>query len=367
MGIITIDGLSGVGKTARAISLAKKLGYRFISFGYIFRAISYAKLVHIEFNMEHFKFEWHMDDLHNPFKIFCQGEEITDILHGTPEIDKMCYKISKSFEIENLAIHTLKMLIDHGSFVIEGRNTNTLFSNIEISYFLFCSEEERNKRLALEMKNKGRNLKQSEEVLQISNKRDTADRALVTTFLDDKDKVLYIDSTLFTPEDTLGEMLRYRNYFLKKESTPMILICLSNDYATVNRWVENFHDSAFTIKKIILDKKYAEELKRQYSSIDFCCLDMDFVSGITNDTENSIVIVLKNSQDILFSKINEIYIKPHLFGNNLLVCSAQNDLLKLLSQKCSAIESSFSFRTTFFQRLEAKEDIVKYLKVIKNG
>ncbi|MBW4085035.1 (d)CMP kinase [Paenibacillus sp. S150] len=362
MEIITIDGLSGVGKTARAIALSKKLGYKFISFGYIFRAISYAELKGINFDKDHFEFKWDMNSLENPLRVICQSQDITSILHGTPEIDEKCYEISKKAGIERLAIETLQRLKTNGSFVIEGRNTNTLFSKIEISYYLFCSEEERSKRIALELEIKGRSRQQSEEVLHLANKRDTVDQMLMAGFTGEENRLVYIDSTLFTPEDTLNEMLRYREYFRGEKKVSLILLCLEGGAESLYQWAECLGNHGCIISRIIPSDSGEIQFRSQAARIGY--LDYNCIPEITDDTEHSIVVVLKAAQEHSPSQLYENYIRPHLFGNNLLIGSSERDLLKLLSQECSTVEASFSFRTTFFRHLAVKSQIIKHLKVI---
>ena len=319
MGIITIDGLSGVGKTARAIALSKSIGYKFISVGYIFRSISYSKIFNIEFNKENFKFKWDMMNDTNPFRVFCNDKDITESLHGNSQIDQMCYSISKNEDIESLAMKTLKELVSNESVVVEGRNTSLIFDNAEISYFISCSEIERNKRIHLEMKNKGKLRKERQEVIELSNKRNIADKVLMNPVLSKNNNLVRIDSTLFKPNETLEELLLFRDYKIYKKEVQLSIFI---DSVSQNRCIEIVDflmNLNYKVKNIFFKNNIdLDFFKKEYKNTNLWIISNNIcIAEILKDED--LLIYLREDAKLEKDKFDNDFIMPHKFNNSIVI------------------------------------------------
>ena len=317
MGIITIDGQSGVGKTARGIHLAQTLGYKFISCGYIFRTYAYSYMNNIDFNDSNFKFLWN-DNQESRFEVYCKKKNITSELYGNPFIDDLCYRISKNEYVEKKCIETLKRMAFNGSFVIDGRNTNTMFDDIEISFILTCSEEERLKRIDLEMCLLGRDKEIHKEVKKLSEMRNTADEGLLSCH---DNQVVYVDTTDFMPEETLSELLYFRKKVFKKE--PVKVLILGEEIDVQNNSEMNIH-TITEYKKIRPD----------------------------NLKDYEIVIQVNNISSLSLENVYSDYVKPHLYNNH--ICIKDEYCIDLRDDRhiTSIDKSNYSYRSREIVRLE---------------
>ncbi len=210
LNIITIDGLSGTGKTARAKELARYLNYNFFSIGYIFRVVAYLAIYNNILNLSRINFKPCEDENSpHPFYILLDEVNITDYLHGDSKIDDFCISSSSDKNILESVKKIMYSIVKQGNWVVEGRSAAAFFPNARVKFLLICSKEERKKRVLCEMIKKGLDESAAEAIWETSEKRNYADTYLSVSPLRCYIDSIIIDSTYLQPNQTLHDMIEY--------------------------------------------------------------------------------------------------------------------------------------------------------------
>jgi len=144
--LITLDGLSGTGKSSVASLLASKLNLTSISSGDYFRSIAYY-LVKNNIDVESIDYETlkTLKIKRIDTQVFLNDEDITIYLK-TPEINVMSARIANIKEIQDIVDHLEKSLMTDRT-IIDGRDVNVRFPNADYSFYLTASIDERVKRM----------------------------------------------------------------------------------------------------------------------------------------------------------------------------------------------------------------------------
>ncbi len=151
--IITIDGPAGAGKTTVSRILAKKLNYRYIDTGALYRGIALAvktarvspdnpnELEQLCHTLK-LKFIWKEKKL----CLLSNGEDITDRIR-TPEITMLASAVSAKTVVRTYLLDLQRELGKEGGAVFEGRDMGTVvFPNADVKFFLIASLKIRAKR-----------------------------------------------------------------------------------------------------------------------------------------------------------------------------------------------------------------------------
>jgi cytidylate kinase len=198
--IIAIDGPAGAGKSTVARELSKKLNFKYVDTGAMYRAIT--------FELIRRKLE-DSEDLEKVFKdiiesinidfvdgnIILNGEILSKELR-TPIIDRNVSKAASSAVVRAfLSSEQRKLAINSPNTVLEGRDTTTVVCpDAQVKIFLTASLEERTRRRYDELIKK--NIKiDFEEVMAQIEKRDKSDMNRPIGPLVVAEDALVIDST----------------------------------------------------------------------------------------------------------------------------------------------------------------------------
>jgi len=198
--IIAIDGPAGAGKSTVARELSKKLNFKYVDTGAMYRAIT--------FELIRRKLE-DSEDLEKVFKdiiesinidfvdgnIILNGEILSKELR-TPIIDRNVSKAASSAVVRAfLSSEQRKLAINSPNTVLEGRDTTTVVCpDAQVKIFLTASLEERTRRRYEELIKK--NIKiDFEEVMAQIEKRDKSDMNRPIGPLVVAEDALVIDST----------------------------------------------------------------------------------------------------------------------------------------------------------------------------
>ena len=216
--IVTIDGPSGVGKSTVSRLLAQRLGYTYLDTGAMYRAVAFAcreagidpgderavanllKNLHI--------------DLQPPVqedsdvRVYLNSSEITQFLR-TPEMGMMASKVSALPVVREKLTMLQRQIGQHGEIVAEGRDTGTVvFPNAAWKFYLDASPEERARRRAEQLKQKGMEVDQTAILEQII-KRDRNDSTRSVAPLKPADDAVIIDSSRMSAEDVVNIMISH--------------------------------------------------------------------------------------------------------------------------------------------------------------
>lgn len=212
--IISIDGPSGAGKSTVSQALAKRLGYRYIDTGAMYRAVAWkvkresvaledeASLVQIASSLN---LSFVIED--NRIRLFENHEEITEAIRS-PEMSRLASEISKRKGVREILVEKQRTMGKDGGVVIEGRDIGTIvFPKADIKFYLNASPEERGRRRFKELMERGIEIDFKETLREVVD-RDRNDMNREISPLRKAEDAIEIDSTHRSVEEVVDEMVR---------------------------------------------------------------------------------------------------------------------------------------------------------------
>lgn len=210
--IIAIDGPVGAGKSTAARLLARRLGYRYIDSGAMYRALAWKALqegLHLgdERRLRHLAdsisitFESGADRL----LVLVDGQEVSRQLREK-EVEQASSRISTLASVRNVMVARQREMAVQGGVVMDGRDIGTVvFPSADVKFYLEARLEERARRRFLETRDAGgnRNLEELAEEIKVRDARDTKRSASPLRKADD---AVTIDTTRLDPSEVVGMM-----------------------------------------------------------------------------------------------------------------------------------------------------------------
>jgi len=176
--VITIDGPAGAGKSSVARSLAKRLGFRFLDTGAMYRAVAYAvnqECVDWEDDAALARLASKLDIYVSEERVLLNGVEVTSDIRKMA-ITSVIHYIADNPTIRSQLVELQRRVASKGNFVTEGRDQGTVaFPDAVCKIFLTAAPKERARRRMLDLRKRGEDLS-FEEVLARQNDRDERDR-----------------------------------------------------------------------------------------------------------------------------------------------------------------------------------------------
>jgi len=210
--VVTIDGPAGAGKSSVAKLLARRLGYRLLDTGAIYRAVALtaqqrgipwtdggacadlARALDIRF-----------DFIGDKNHVYLAGEDATSAIR-TPDISQGASQVSAHPDVRAGLLELQRRLGAGGGVVVEGRDTGTIvFPHADAKFFLTATEEERARRRVAELAQTGTTV-DYEVTLREIRERDQRDAGRdVAPMVPAKDAVL-VDSSVQTLEQVVDSL-----------------------------------------------------------------------------------------------------------------------------------------------------------------
>lgn len=212
--LITIDGPAGAGKTTVSRSLAKRLDYRYIDTGALYRGVAFeAKSKGLS----------HDDDVglenlcvsldlkfvfaEEGSRLFSNNKNITDQIRN-PEISMLASAVSARPVVRRYLLGLQRDMGAEKGVVFEGRDMGTVvFPGADIKFFLDASRKTRALRRYKELSSK--TSLTIEEIEQDINCRDENDRTRSLAPLKAADDAIIIDSTDLSADEVVELMLSH--------------------------------------------------------------------------------------------------------------------------------------------------------------
>lgn len=223
--VITIDGPAGAGKTTISKILAKRLNYRYIDTGALYRAVAYeARKADIAPDNDH-ALELLLDGVVFDFKnsstgprIYSKGQDISKSIR-TPEITMLASAVSAREPVRRFLLDIQRNFGKDKRVVFEGRDMGTVvFPEADVKFFLIASYQTRARRRFEQMA--GQNSQTLAQVEQDMRKRDADDTTRNLAPLAPADDAILIDSTHLSLEQVTEAMLRHIHHIFS-QSNPL--------------------------------------------------------------------------------------------------------------------------------------------------
>ena len=180
--VIAIDGFSSSGKSTMAKALAKRLGYRYIDSGAMYRAVTLYALRHdIENSKEEIVSS--LPDIRIDFQVqpdgsqntLLNGEDVEKEIRGMA-VSEYVSQIAAIPEVRRCMVSQQKAFGKTKGVVMDGRDiTTAVFPEAELKIFVNASAETRAKRRYKELLAKGDSTITYEQVLENIRARDYRD------------------------------------------------------------------------------------------------------------------------------------------------------------------------------------------------
>ncbi|MBI2152488.1 MAG: (d)CMP kinase [Candidatus Rokubacteria bacterium] len=207
--VITIDGPAGAGKSTAARELARRLGYRLIDTGALYRGLAWrvreAKVdPGDEAALERLLAEITIDLQDGA--VLVNGRDVTGELR-TPEIGELTSRISTLAAVREKVTPIQRRLAATGGAVLEGRDTGSVVCpDAEVKFYLDASPEVRAVRRRRELEARGTHV-EAEEVRAEIRRRDRQDMKRGLAPLVVPEGAVVIDSTGRSVEQIVQVML----------------------------------------------------------------------------------------------------------------------------------------------------------------
>ncbi len=207
--VITIDGPAGAGKGTVARVLARRLGYRLIDTGAMYRALAVSlKRAGVAVD-DDTTLEGHLRNTDVAIvdgRVYLDGHEVTNEIR-TQEISQLTSRIAALGPVRDKVTPLQRQAAEGGGVVLEGRDTGTVVCpGAEIKFFLTASLDARARRRHAELMAQEVSVT-LEEVRNEVAARDAQDASRALAPLRKADDAIEVDTTELTIDQAVESML----------------------------------------------------------------------------------------------------------------------------------------------------------------
>lgn len=220
--IIAIDGFSSSGKSTMAKELARRIGYRYIDSGAMYRAVTLYALEHgmilCDGSVDTAALTAALDDIHIDFLPCADGQHT--LLNGR-DVEKEIRSLRVSSSVSPVAVipavrHALvaqqQAFGNERGIVMDGRDIGTtVFPDAELKIYVNAPAETRARRRWLELQEKGDTTSTYEDVLENVESRDHIDMTREESPLRRADDAIDLDNSDMSIEEQNEWLLKQFN------------------------------------------------------------------------------------------------------------------------------------------------------------
>jgi len=215
--IITLDGPAGSGKSTTAREVARRLGYRHLDSGALYRALTFALLsAGIE------EEEWPLlpQEAFDRFRIWLRpagprfqvllGDQLLEEELRTPEVTARVSPLSALPAVRAWLLEAQRQAGREGALVADGRDMGTVvFPGAEVKIFLTADLKERAFRRFLERQNRRPSEEELEEEARNIQERDERDSNRAVAPLKKAEGAMEVDTSDLSFEAQVGVIINH--------------------------------------------------------------------------------------------------------------------------------------------------------------
>jgi len=216
--VITLDGPAGSGKTTTAKAVAKRLGFRHLDSGALYRALTFALLQKGVPEEEWeglgseqlgaLKIEVEVDADGDGVDIHLDGVLLTTALRS-PEVTSCVSAVAGLPAVRAWLLGVQRSVGAHGNLVADGRDMGTVvFPDADVKIFLVAGLEERARRRLLQDTGREPTAVELQEEARRIEQRDQADRSRNHAPLRRPEGAVEVDTTGLSFEEQVALILR---------------------------------------------------------------------------------------------------------------------------------------------------------------
>ncbi len=210
--VVAIDGPAGAGKSTVAKLVAQELHLVYIDTGAMYRAVAW-KVLYQKKGVTTAAIEEVAKDIDvrlyyegGRTRVFVDGKEVTDEIR-TPEVSHIVSKVASLALVREKMVELQRKMAESGSVLMDGRDIGTnVLPNAIVKIYLTASIEERAKRRAKELLEKGHAVSEADVEKEIAA-RDKADMEREISPLRQADDAVLLDTTGLSIKEVVSRIL----------------------------------------------------------------------------------------------------------------------------------------------------------------
>lgn len=212
--VITVDGASGTGKGTISQLIAKRLGWKLLDSGALYRVLALAAQKHsvaleneqaLDVLAEHLDVQFIAQENNFPLVIL-EGENVTETIR-TEKMGNAASIVAALPGVRTALLSRQRAFREEPGLVADGRDMGTVvFPDAELKIFLEASPEERALRRYKQLKERGVNVNLS-DLIQTLHERDRRDQERVVAPLKPAQDAHLIDTNRLTIEEVVQKII----------------------------------------------------------------------------------------------------------------------------------------------------------------